>query len=194
MSFGEKLSYFKKRKGLSNYEIGILIGASDKAVYGFEQDVFKPWQPETYEILAEVFGCTAEELKNDSAKLSIVWEKRKEEKVMKKESSSGKVLKEEQKIVEQKPFGQRLKSIRTEKNMTLAQVAKAAGLNLNSYKYMEYRNGRPKTEGEYDKLAEVLGCEVSYLTAGDERFEKKSGEKPEGGIYLRWLVFRFRSY
>ena len=101
---------------------------------------------------------------------------------MKKENSSAKVLKEEQKIVEQKPFGQRLKSIRTEKNMTLARVAKAAGLNLNSYKYMEYRNGRPKTEGEYDKLAEVLGCEVSYLTAGDERFEKKSGEKPEDKV------------
>ena len=36
MSFGEKLSYFKKRKGLSDHEIGMLIGASDKAVYGFE--------------------------------------------------------------------------------------------------------------------------------------------------------------
>ena len=50
MSFGEKLSYYRKKKALSAREIGKLVGVSAIAVKGFEKNIFKPWQPETYDI------------------------------------------------------------------------------------------------------------------------------------------------
>ena len=69
-----------------------------------------------------------------------------------------------------KPFGKKLGDLRTEKGLTLNQVAEAAGIKSGAYKGMEYKNSRPRDIKIYDKLAEVLGCDVSYLAAGDERF------------------------
>ena len=72
------------------------------------------------------------------------------------------------------PFGKRLSILRKDKNLKLDQVADAAGIKTGAYKGMEYRNSRPKDVKVYDRLAEVLGCDVSYLTAGDERFKSET--------------------
>ena len=79
-----------------------------------------------------------------------------------------------------KPFGKKLGDLRTEKGLTLNQVAEAAGIKSGAYKGMEYKNSRPRDIKIYDKLAEVLGCDVSYLAAGDERFDpQKDAAKEE---------------
>ncbi len=67
-------------------------------------------------------------------------------------------------------FGMRLSNLRKEKGLSLTQISDAVGIKKGAYQGMEYKNSRPRDIKVYDKLAEVLGCEVSYLTDGDERF------------------------
>ncbi len=86
----------------------------------------------------------------------------------------------EKRIVELKSFGKKLRDLRIEKDMSLTRISDAVGIRKGAYQGMEYRNSRPRDVKVYDKLAEVLGCEVAYLTDGDERFspQKHADEKP----------------
>ena len=70
------------------------------------------------------------------------------------------------------PLGKKLSALRKEKNLTLAQMAEKLGVNVDTYKQLEYRNGRPRDPKLYNKLARILGCKVDYLREGDKRFEK----------------------
>ncbi len=74
-------------------------------------------------------------------------------------------------------LAQKLKALRQEKKLTNAMIAKEVGISVETYKSFEYRNRRPRDIKIYDKLAKVLGCDVSYLMEGDKRFEKQTAEK-----------------
>ncbi len=74
-------------------------------------------------------------------------------------------------------LAQKLKALRQEKKLTNAMIAKEVGISVETYKSLEYRNGHPRDKKIYDKLAKVLGCDVSYLTEGDKRYKGKD-KKP----------------
>lgn len=64
-------------------------------------------------------------------------------------------------------FGEKLKSLRTNKKMTQDEVASAIGVSRRAYIAYEQDNTRPRKQETYDKLAEVLGCDVNYLRIED---------------------------
>lgn len=64
-------------------------------------------------------------------------------------------------------FGERLKSLRTSKKMTQDEVASAIGISRRAYIAYEQENTRPRKKETYNKLAEVLGCDVNYLRIDD---------------------------
>ena len=74
-------------------------------------------------------------------------------------------------------LAEKLKALRKEKKIKLKDLAAQAGLSYDQYKSLEYRDGRPRNVKTYDKLAQVLGCEASYLAEGDKRYKGKD-EKP----------------
>ena len=68
MNFGEKITLLRNLKGLSKRQVGDAIGTSDVSIHRYENGV-RPKRPEVYEKLARLFGCTVEELTDDSVDL-----------------------------------------------------------------------------------------------------------------------------
>ena len=60
-SFGNFLHELRERRGLSQYQLGMLVGVSDKAVSKWENGSAKP-QIKTLYKLSEVLGITVDEL------------------------------------------------------------------------------------------------------------------------------------
>ncbi len=66
MKFGDKLALLRKQKGLSISEVAEKIGVSENAVAYYEKNVRKPRSKSTVDALAQLLGCTVEELTDDS--------------------------------------------------------------------------------------------------------------------------------
>ena len=83
MKLGDKLELLRKQKGLSVSEVADKIGVSENAVAYYEKNVRKPRSKSTVEALAQLLGCTVEELTDDSVDIlpesPIVQEPKKEE-------------------------------------------------------------------------------------------------------------------
>jgi len=60
-SFGNFISTLRMRKGLSQYQLGVLVGVSDKAVSKWENGASKP-RINTIRKLAQVFELSVDEL------------------------------------------------------------------------------------------------------------------------------------
>ena len=65
-------------------------------------------------------------------------------------------------------FGEKLKKLRTENGFLQEEVANKIGVSRRTYISYEKDNVRPRQRATYEKLANVLGCEPSYLLAEDK--------------------------
>ncbi len=74
-------------------------------------------------------------------------------------------------------FKNRIKGLRSAKGLSVTEVSEVTG--ITSYKDMESGRLIPDTLEEYKALSGVLGCRVSYLVLGDERFEGHTGDEAE---------------
>ncbi|MCR5790676.1 MAG: helix-turn-helix domain-containing protein [Lachnospiraceae bacterium] len=75
-------------------------------------------------------------------------------------------------------LAQKLIKLRKEKKMSQKDVAEKMGVHYNTYSRFERGTTIP-TAKNYQKLAEVLGCPVAYLTgAPDEAKENKPAAAP----------------
>lgn len=64
-------------------------------------------------------------------------------------------------------FGEKLKALRNNKKMTQNKVAEEIGVSRRAYIAYEQGNSRPRNQETYDRLAQVLGCDVNYLRVED---------------------------
>lgn len=64
-------------------------------------------------------------------------------------------------------FGERIRSLRTAKGLTQAQVAEQVGISRRAYVAYEQQGKRPRRDETYGKLAEVLECDENYLRLAD---------------------------
>lgn len=78
-------------------------------------------------------------------------------------------------------FGEKLRKLRKERGMTQVDVVDAMGVNpvtnknyltINAYVAYEQRNVRPRHKEIYERLAEVLNCEVEFLLDNYNHGEK----------------------
>ena len=77
----------------------------------------------------------------------------------------------------QMTFGEKLKQLREQKNMTGRAVAQAVGISSKSYSHYERGISVPRKKGLYEKLAETLDTTVEYLTGESE--EPKAPQETE---------------
>ena len=190
MTFGEKLHNLRTEKGLSLTQISDAIGIKKGAYSGMEYKNSRPTDVKVYDKLAEVLGCDVEYLtegdkrfeKDSAVEKNAVSEapakkdtekstKAPADKTAPAETNSAPINIEET-LPSDASFGKKLSTLRKQKGLTLAQMAEKLGINVDAYKQLEYRNGRPRDPKIYNKLAKVLGCPVDYLREGDKRFEK----------------------
>ena len=74
-------------------------------------------------------------------------------------------------------FGEKVKSLRTTKNMSQAQLAQELGVALRSVSGWENQNRYPKKHDLYQKLSYILGCDISYLMSEEESFITEAAEQ-----------------
>ena len=74
-------------------------------------------------------------------------------------------------------FGEKVKNLRKTKNMNQTQLANAIGVSLRTVRGWEVEGRYPKQHDLYQKLADTLGCDVSYLMAKEESFITEATEQ-----------------
>lgn len=65
-------------------------------------------------------------------------------------------------------FGEKLKVLRNDKDLTQDEVAAAIGISRRAYISYEQQNTRPRKQETYEKLAEIFECDVNSLRIEDD--------------------------
>ncbi|HAG69032.1 MAG TPA: hypothetical protein DCL38_03565 [Lachnospiraceae bacterium] len=169
MTFGEKVKALRSGKGLPAKELGRRVGVSAKSISNYENGSQLP-RAKMCEALAKELGVTVSELTDDT----IVIDTQRSAFAGKEEGAEAPAAVP---VRDNMTFSQKLNTLRREKGLRLKDIADAAGITLNSYKMMEYRGSRPGSAEVYQKLADALGCEASWLSEGDKRLKDKPKRK-----------------
>lgn len=74
-------------------------------------------------------------------------------------------------------FGEKVKNLRKTKNMNQTQLANEIGVSLRTVRGWEVEGRYPKQHDLYQKLADALGCDVSYLMTEEESFITEAAEQ-----------------
>lgn len=74
-------------------------------------------------------------------------------------------------------FGEKIKNLRKTKNLNQTQLANAIGVSLRTIRGWEIEGRYPKQHELYQKLADILGCDVSYLMTEDVSFVTEATEQ-----------------
>ena len=74
-------------------------------------------------------------------------------------------------------FGEKVKTLRKTKDMSQTQLAQAVGVCLRTVGGWEKEGRYPKQHELYQKLADTLGCDVSYLMTEEESFITEATEQ-----------------
>lgn len=74
-------------------------------------------------------------------------------------------------------FGEKVKTLRKTKNMNQTQLADTIGVSLRTIRGWEIEGRYPKQHDLYQKLADALGCDISYLMTEEESFITEATEQ-----------------
>lgn len=74
-------------------------------------------------------------------------------------------------------FGEKIRNLRKSKNMNQTQLANSIGVSLRTIRGWEAEGRYPKQHDLYRKLADTLGCDVSYLMTEEESFITEAAEQ-----------------
>ncbi len=153
--FHIRIKKLREQKGLTKVDVAKGVGISATAYHYYEIGRHRPASIEIYWHIAKVLGCELSYLTFDDERISQM-EQNKENMAATEDAPAVSLI----------TFGQKLKRLRESKGMARNQVADLAGIAHSTYGKYECDNNLPLHEAAYDRLAEVLGCEVSYLKDG----------------------------
>ena len=74
-------------------------------------------------------------------------------------------------------FGEKLKKLRLEKNVSQDDAAKAAGISRRTYISYEQEGRYPRNRQVYTNLAELFGVNLNYLLTEDEEFVSTAADQ-----------------
>ena len=67
-------------------------------------------------------------------------------------------------------FAQKLKDLRTEKNLTQEELAKKSGISIKSISRYELGETLPRTKKYYEKIANALDVDTDYFLSQEANF------------------------
>ena len=74
-------------------------------------------------------------------------------------------------------FGEKVKNLRKTKGLSQTQLAEAIGVTNRAVRSWEVEGRYPKQHDLYQKLADSLGCDISYLMTEGESFITEATEQ-----------------
>ena len=142
MEFKERLRDLRLKKHMKSKEVAQLVGISDHTYISYENRGSQP----PYDVLiklSKVFGVTTDFLLGVD---QDVYEP----------------------IVNEHTFGERLKELRQNKQLTGQEVATVLGVALSTYTSYENRNSQPAFD-VLEKMAILFGVSLDYLITGKRK-------------------------
>lgn len=174
--FHIRIKQLREKRELSKADVAKGIGISTTAYYFYEIGKHRPSSIELYRHIASVLGCEVSYLTFDDKRFSQMKEKTVEDMIINGDSPDDTMM----------TFGQKLRRLRERKGMSRDEVADLAAIAHSSYGKYETDTNLPLHEDSYDRLAEVLGCDVSYLKDGaKEALMAHHDSKKEFGRRIR---------
>ena len=79
-------------------------------------------------------------------------------------------------------FGEKVRELRKQAGLSQSELGTAVEVTLRTVRGWEVEGRYPKKHATYAKLAEVLGCRISYLLTEDESFSEGYLEETESVI------------
>ena len=77
-------------------------------------------------------------------------------------------------------FGEKVKNLRKNKGLNQTQLADAVGVSLRTVRGWEIEGRYPKKHDLYQKLADILSCDISYLmTEASEQFGNRGAKQAQ---------------
>jgi transcriptional regulator with XRE-family HTH domain len=73
-------------------------------------------------------------------------------------------------------FGEKVKELRIAKNLSQTELAQQVGVSMRTVRGWEVEGRYPKQQSLYVKLADALGCDISYLMSNEESFVTEASE------------------
>ena len=150
--FADRIRGLREKRGLTKAEVAKNIGLTNAAYWFYEDGRYRPSKKDVYERLADVLGCDVSYLTYDDKRFSDMEEQSIEE-VTTGEPVDNPGL----------SFGQRLKGLREEKQMSRQDVTRVAGINEDTLRRYESDTNYPLRGEIVGRLAKALECSVSYL-------------------------------
>lgn len=74
-------------------------------------------------------------------------------------------------------IGEKVKNLRKNKGLNQTQLADAVGVSLRTVRGWEIEGRYPKKHDLYQKLADILNCDISYLMTEEESFITEASEQ-----------------
>lgn len=74
-------------------------------------------------------------------------------------------------------FSEKIKNLRAEKNMKQSDLAKLAGVTTRTVAGWESQGRFPRKRELYQTLADIFGCDVTYLMGSEESFMTSANEE-----------------
>lgn len=74
-------------------------------------------------------------------------------------------------------FAQKLKDLRTDKNLTQEELANKSGISLKTISRYELGETLPRTKKYYEKLANALDIDIDYFLSDETNFLLNVGKK-----------------
>ena len=74
-------------------------------------------------------------------------------------------------------FGEKVKNLRKNRGLNQTQLADAVGVSLRTVRGWEIEGRYPKKHDLYQKLADILSCDISYLMTEEEAFITEASEQ-----------------
>ncbi len=74
-------------------------------------------------------------------------------------------------------FGEKIKELRKERNISQADLGRAIGVSLRTIRGWENENRFPKQRELYGKLADFFGCDTDYLLTENAAFITQTTEE-----------------
>ena len=74
-------------------------------------------------------------------------------------------------------FGEKVNNLRKNRGLNQTQLADAVGVSLRTVRGWEIEGRYPKKHDLYQKLADILSCDISYLMTEEEAFITEASEQ-----------------
>ena len=176
MTLAQKLLIYREENQLKPIQVAYRLGMNVLAYARYEKGAI-PAKQEIIDRMSELLECDLAPLIDES-------------RLAAQDAGNHSSRKKEPDDTDLSVLAVKLRTLRTEKRLSKVEVARQSGIIEQIYRRYEIRT-RPKNPDVYQRLAEVLDCDVDYLRNDDSQLrharDDKRAPSHRGNVEIQYL-------